>query len=37
MITHVSASEPRERRFYVDRDLIHACTIDGDDARSAAS
>ncbi|HVJ97922.1 MAG TPA: hypothetical protein VNC41_13910 [Acidimicrobiia bacterium] len=27
MITHVAPSKPRVRQFFVDRDQIHACTI----------
>jgi hypothetical protein len=28
MITHVAPSKPRVRQFFVDRDQIHACTIE---------
>jgi hypothetical protein len=28
MITHVVPSKPRVRQFFVDRDQIHACTIE---------
>jgi hypothetical protein len=30
MITHIAPSQPRVRRFYVDREQVHACTIDFD-------